>query len=273
MVWLLIVGGFFALILCGLTGELIQTLVFHNTVPIAQRGAMSDLVIGGVVWLVIGAVISAIRWRMKENQKLRAQEEKEQAERDRQKRVAETAVLERAASERRDRDYLSSQLSNTHDTVIQLKQSMPALLQSAASNLRLADQEFQRGAFSPFWAAIEEATMRLGELSESLQKFEVLVERHKQLSDKLVANHNQSASAFPVRIRDLRAADEARAVSQQMDLIVSKAQTNYQFASIYEQRRTSAILIAGFQSLGSAISGMTNRITSQLQQITGLLPE
>lgn len=75
MVGLLIVGGFFALILCGLTGELIQTQVFHNTVPIAQRGAMSDLMIGVVVWLVIAGIVLAIRWRIKESKKLIEQHE------------------------------------------------------------------------------------------------------------------------------------------------------------------------------------------------------
>lgn len=88
MAWLLIAGGFFALILCGLTGELVQTVVLHNTEPIAQRGAMSDLVIGGVVWAAIAAIVLVTRWRLKENKKLIAQQAA-------QARATDQAVKER----------------------------------------------------------------------------------------------------------------------------------------------------------------------------------
>lgn len=109
--------------------------------------------------------------------------------------------------------------------------------------------------------------MHLGAIAEALQKFEGLVAQHKEASSAIATRFNQQTAPFPVRLRDIYTAEHAQGMSQRMDALVARAQTDYQFASIFEQRRTSAILIAGFQNLGSAISGMTARITSQLMDV------
>jgi methyl-accepting chemotaxis protein len=51
--------------------------------------------------------------------------------------------------------------------------------------------------------------------------------------------------------------------------IVRKAQRNFEFATIYEQRKTNEILIAGFATLGEAIYGLGSR----LEQSIGMLCE
>jgi DNA anti-recombination protein RmuC len=43
--------------------------------------------------------------------------------------------------------------------------------------------------------------------------------------------------------------------------IVRKAQSNFQFAMIFEQRKTNQILVAGFTNLALALEQMTWRIT------------
>lgn len=156
------------------------------------------------------------------------------------------------------------QLSDTHSEVNQLVQQFPALLQAVSSSLDLCDQEFRRGAFSPFWSSVESTTERLGEISESLNHFHMLADLHVQMKQDLVDNYKAHVNVFPVRLRDLQIAEQAQQLSQRMDSLVGKAQTNFQFASIYEQRRTNALLIAGFSNLGQAIYGMTSMITDKL---------
>lgn len=172
-----------------------------------------------------------------------------------------------AEAKKRDRDYSLNSLTSTHDNAVQLKQAVPALLQSTDAHLRRAEQEFQRGAYSPFWESIEGATRNLAEVADNLQQFNGLVQQHNALTGKLASEHRTTTPDFPVRLTDIYVAEQGQELSQRMDMQVAKAQTDYHFATIYEQRRTSAIMIAGFTTLGSAISGMTDRITSQLVDV------
>lgn len=194
----------------------------------------------------------------------RAAEEKERERRQAEKRAQQAKVAADAEAKKRDHDYVVSTLTSTHDNAIQLKQSIPALLQSTDAHLRRAEQEFQRSAYSPFWESIEGATLSLAEIADNLRQFNGLIQQHKTLADKLASEHRTDAPPFPVRLSDIYVAENGQQLSQRMDMQVAGAQTDFHFATIYEQRRTSAIMIAGFKTLGSAISGMTDRITSQL---------
>jgi hypothetical protein len=49
-----------------------------------------------------------------------------------------------------------------------------------------------------------------------------------------------------------------------MKSIVRKTQSNFQFATIYEQRKTNQILVAGFTNLAQALEYMTQRISGSI---------
>lgn len=57
----LLIALFVGAILFGLTGELIQVQVLGNKTPIAERGVGTSFLIGGIVWLIIAAIIFAVR--------------------------------------------------------------------------------------------------------------------------------------------------------------------------------------------------------------------
>jgi hypothetical protein len=50
-------------------------------------------------------------------------------------------------------------------------------------------------------------------------------------------------------------------------LIVRKAQSDFQFATIYEQRKTNQLLVAGFTNLAQALDGMGQRIASSIDDL------
>ncbi len=64
---LILVAIVVALFLFGLTGELVQTQVLHNSVPVAERGVTSSFLIGGVIWLAIAGAVFVIRRNRKKN--------------------------------------------------------------------------------------------------------------------------------------------------------------------------------------------------------------
>lgn len=56
--------------------------------------------------------------------------------------------------------------------------------------------------------------------------------------------------------------------AERMKAIVRKAQRSFQFATIYEQRKTNQILIAGFTNLAEALDQMAYRITDSIDNLT-----
>jgi hypothetical protein len=49
--------------------------------------------------------------------------------------------------------------------------------------------------------------------------------------------------------------------------IVRRAQKDFQFASIYEQRKTNQLLVGGFASLAQAINQLGDRLQSSLESL------
>lgn len=60
----------------------------------------------------------------------------------------------------------------------------------------------------------------------------------------------------------------ATRVSERMDNIVRAALKKFEFANIYEQRRTAHILVAGFTNLGQAINQMGAHISSAVSSLS-----
>jgi methyl-accepting chemotaxis protein len=58
-----------------------------------------------------------------------------------------------------------------------------------------------------------------------------------------------------------------------MKAMVRKAQCDFQFAIIYEQRKTNKILIAGFTNLAQALEGMGDRISASIDSLSGLVSD
>ena len=67
-----------------------------------------------------------------------------------------------------------------------------------------------------------------------------------------------------VSVDQLEIADD---VAQKMGEVVREAQRDYEFASIFEQRKTNQLLVEGFRNLGDAISRMSSEIRSSIRQL------
>jgi hypothetical protein len=69
---------------------------------------------------------------------------------------------------------------------------------------------------------------------------------------------------FPVDPNSAHRLGMAKDTTGRLQQIVRKAQRNFQFASIYEQRKTQQILIAGFTNVGEAINGLGVRLEESI---------
>lgn len=112
----------------------------------------------------------------------------------------------------------------------------------------------QNHALSPFWESVEGGLISIAAYLASIRQIIDLSNAHHEACTAYRKNGGVSSQlpAFPITAStvDVRAALERK---RQLDEIIYQAQTDYEFATIFEQRRTTTAVIVGFRDLNSAI--------------------
>jgi hypothetical protein len=169
---------------------------------------------------------------------------------------------QRNAAQDRLRSECSKCASDSDVTVSEIKNNM----ESAGKAVKEAEQEFAEGAFAPFWDAVERAATKLAQSDKCIQQ---IIQNSKTYKAKITALESNPPS-FRV---DLGVLPDTTRIAAQMRTIVRKAQKDFHFASIYEQRKTNKILIAGFTSLGEALGSLSERLDLSLNNLADALTE
>jgi hypothetical protein len=141
--------------------------------------------------------------------------------------------------------------------------AIPTHLLHAEDILTKSEKEYEERAFSPFWEAIENALRELASVNSNLR----LIERNSHVYADAAKRIEGNYPAFPV---DPELANQLAAAShtgEHFRAVVRKAQKDFQFATIFEQRKTTAVLIEGFSTLGEAVHGLGDSITSSLDAV------
>lgn len=195
---------------------------------------------------------------------------------------------------------VSQVLAYINDETLGCFEKLPLQLQQVSDFLDKAEEEFRDGAFAPFWEAIERAATSLGDFNEKVDEIHNNHKIHiRYLSDAQRLNKphewlamwkslraetflpfleawkkNQKhrefdlqAPTFPISNQSVEAMRASDMVIKRMGQIVRNAQRNFQFASIYEQRKTNKILVAGFKNLSQAIDGLGNKIEGAIDNL------
>ncbi len=213
-----------------------------------MEGCLAFLVIVAVVIVVIVLVVQEKATRQKEAALLDARMAQDEAER------------RQYITEQKE---IGEQILSANEESISAFEKLPLHLRSAEELLDQAEEDFGEGAFAPFWDSVEKAAFALGGFEEGVRS----IERNSKKYADLIKQYRGKAPVFrisPDSAPKLRLASET---STRMNGIVRKAQRNFEFALIYEQRKTNQILIAGFRNLAQALEEMTWRITSSIDDL------
>lgn len=124
-----------------------------------------------------------------------------------------------------------------------------------------AERDLTNGDFKSFWYDIKNA------------KIFGLLDEHVRLTKEKASLYEDSPPEFPVAPHSIAKLGVASATSKRMQSIVRKAQCDFQFATIYEQRKTNKILVEGFTSLATALNEMTWQITDSIEALGGSVNE
>ena len=200
------------------------------------------------VWtFVVGIIIALI---VIGTMKMRKAEEKKRWE-------AELIALGAQEEERKER---KAELIALGVHSMDLFESLPNNLGSAEAYLGQAEINFTDRAFVPFWDSIENAATCLAYFDGRIRT----INSNLSAYTKLIKQYEDTPPAFPLAPQSVAKLGVGTATAERMKAIVRKAQRDFQFATIYEQRKTNRILVQGFTNLAQALDQMTTQITASI---------
>jgi len=135
--------------------------------------------------------------------------------------------------------------------------SLSITLGEAEIILDRAEAELTSQLPSPFWEAVEEALAKLRAFQQALW----VIRENGTAYATQAAQLEGDVPEFALGISVL---PDPAATHQRLNRLYRKAQAIPHFSIVYEQRRTTATLIAGFRSLGQAIERLGARIVAEI---------
>lgn len=174
-----------------------------------------------------------------------------------------TKEIEQTKTAEKRNNYLSSELLETNNKASELASYIPGWLSGINDDLNDARDAFNENLYAPFWDNIEQAMSSIDSYYDCVDGLRELVEYYTECTVEYRPREGEIIS-FPVNLKVVSAFNKITELEAKMQDIIRPAQSNIDFASIYEMRRTNQILVAGFQNLSSAISGLGNTLSEQL---------
>jgi len=116
---------------------------------------------------------------------------------------------------------------------------------------------------------VSNAAKALGRFDERVHHIKDNLSRYTEL----VGKYEDTPPQFPLAHESVAKLGVATATADGIKAIVRTAQRNFHFASIYEQRKSNQILVAGFTNLAQALDRMTWQITASVDDLASMLNE
>lgn len=217
-----------------------------------------------IYWKIVLPIIAVICFTIysfrkiaKNDKEMEEYREHERQERERKKQEAE----EKIKSERQEKEAIIARRIKSEQKVVELvnrsattSDGLVNRITAAKSAIDSAEWNYADSAFAPFWDDVESAVT-------SLALFNTGVKRIAEYSAEYKAEIQELGSVPAVFDWD-KAVDipDAKSTADRLREIVRTAQKNFQFATIYEQRKTNQLLSIGFANLAQALNEIAWRI-------------
>lgn len=205
-----------------------------------------------------------------ENKKFLVEEKARKEAADRQfwaaqnEHVRRQTEIDQLAKHKADQKDYYKQMITSGEHSIEVFESMPGYLSDAEKYLDQAEIDFADNALSPFWNCIEETATKLASFNKGTQNIKDDLSHYTGLIEK----YEESPPQFPLTSQSVSKLGVGTATSERMQAIVRKAQCNFQFATIYEQRKTNQLLVTGFTNLAQALDRMTIQLNESITDLT-----
>jgi len=208
-----------------------------------------------IIMLALGAIGLGIHGTVKAYKEAKRSQAAE-AEREAEK----MACLQR---HRKEQQGYRQQMIVLGEQSIDSFESISNYLSLADKHLDQAEVDFADGAFAPFWDSIEKAANMLGCFDEGIRRLNDNLSHYIELTKK----YEDTPPEFPVAHQSIAKLGLGTATATRMETIVRNAQRNFQFAMIYEQRKTNQLLVAGSITLEQALDQIAWHITTSMDSL------
>lgn len=168
------------------------------------------------------------------------------------------------AAEKKAKEYTKSAI-NDYTTSFRYYESLINTLESIHWVLEKAKKEYKSNAFSLYWDNIEEAVYLFSEFQNELK---AITWKAKSYNATLANGHKNNFPKFPVGNEVI---PKMEPYLLNFSNTLRLGQTNYKFASIWEQRKTREVLILGFKTIDEAIKNIDTSISSSLKEALEIL--
>lgn len=247
-------------------GALIGVLIYINNNPGAsEQLPASRWLVDAAIHAVISALLlfmicAGIRKGMHTQEKEECERERRAAEK---KRLDEEEARARSR-EARDAELLNERLARIPDAMRDEYSRAARCLERGAESLHGARQAFDASAFVPFWESVEMGAECLSEHRRALDNLDKLNGEFRELA------RNKKARVVPdldEGLFELPRLGVGESLSESFRDLVRTAHSNFQFATIYEQRRTTRTIAEGFGSLNNAVERLAGVIRSSCSSL------
>ncbi len=155
-------------------------------------------------------------------------------------------------------------LNNQVTTVKQLYGRILVTIPLAENALNTAEDEYLGRYYAPFWDEIEAATNQLALYNNYLHEINSCMDSYWKYIQDLDQQYNSQVElcVLPGKLPD------PIEVAKRLATTVRMAQRDFEFSTIYEQRKTNKLLYEGFRNLGDAIYSLGDRITNSLNDLS-----
>lgn len=248
------IAGFLAGMVLYIPGCVVATIATNE-----RRGSeIAESLVGPLP--ILGAVIGIVMAIVEDRKKTAAARKQHEA-----KVAAEEAEKEATRRHHRERQQgYRQQMVTLGEQSMASFEAMPTHLRTAAEHLDQAEQDFSAGVFAPFWDSVESAARTLGHFEAGVRA----IQSHSSTYADLVKRYEAAPPQWPLSPQSVERLTIGAATAERMRGIVRRAQSDFQFAVIYEQRKTNQLLVAGFTNLAQALDQMTWRITTSIESLT-----
>ena len=134
------------------------------------------------------------------------------------------------------------------------------ILQQGDAAIEQAQQLFIERAYTPFWDAIEQAVGQLRRFNEGVK----LIDASAKQYYGLLEGRDHNFPVFPVNSNQIPTLE---GLVDRLSQVIGRAHRDFQFASIYEQRKTTSAVIAGFRSMQEAVTRLRDDILNSIDDL------
>jgi F0F1-type ATP synthase membrane subunit c/vacuolar-type H+-ATPase subunit K len=173
---------------------------------------------------------------------------------------AQSAMKEEVRKKSEEAQKLTSELLSLLGSSLEIPSKLGRSLESACSFLQRCRLEYEENAYGPFWDAVEKVT-------ESFAIFRRLCDLWSQNAREYYSKlqgRKHNFPDFPVRSDSI---PDPLPLLKEFLTVIRSGQTNYGFASIWEQRKTREVLVAGFRTLGEAVENLSSVVQEGLSAL------